>query len=189
MENNQLIAHFSDIYNIRPCHYDCTIGQIKLPWNDQVIDIFTDHNVEIYYRPVVDEICANELSGIHLKGKGFSEQDLEEYIKNVKAYEAHREWVQGEQERVLVEVYKVIKEKVPQNLDIHALDMWRLVYCGEYVLNYDPDKKEFYIDKYKPGQPIDRMYWWWNKDEEFTSIQSSNQEEIISQFVNLILNN
>ena len=32
-------AYFKDIYDKRPVHYDCTVGKIKLPWNDDVIDI------------------------------------------------------------------------------------------------------------------------------------------------------
>lgn len=186
MEDNQLIANFSDIYNVRPFHYECTIGQIKLPWNNQVIDIFANYNVETYYRPVVDGVYADEGSGIWLAGKGFSEQDLLDYLKKVEEYKAHQEWVHNEIERVLSEVYKIIKENVSQTLDIHALEKWNLVYCDEYVLSYNPDKKEFYINKYNSNQPIDKMYYWWNKDKEFTSIESSDQEEIIHQFIALI---
>lgn len=186
MEDNQLIAHFSDIYNVRPFHYECTIGQIKLPWNKQVIDIFTNHDVETYYRPVVDGVYAEEGYGIWLTGKGFSEQDLSDYLKKVEEYKAHQECVHDEIVRVLSEVYEVIKEKVPQALDVHALEEQYLVYCDEYALSYSPDKKEFYINKYNSNQPIDKMYYWWNKDKEFISIESSNQEEIISQFITLI---
>ena len=187
MEDNQLIAYFKDIYNIRPFCYECTIGQIKLPWNNQVIDIFTNYNVKPYYRPVVDGVYAEDGSGIWLTGNGFSEQDLAEYLKKVEAYKAHQEWKHNEIERVLSEVYEVIKEKVPQNSDIHALEEWYLVYCGEYALSYSPDKKEFYIKKYNSNQPIDKIYYWWNKDKEFTPIISSDREEIISQFINLII--
>lgn len=186
MKDNQLIARFSDIFNNKPFHYECTIGQIKLPWNNQVIDIFANYDVRTHYRPVVDNIYADENSGIWLEGEGFTEQDLAEYLKKVEAYKAHQEWAKSEKERVLSEVYESIKEKVPQNLDIHALEEWYLVYCGEYALNYIPDTKEFYINKYNANQPIDKIYWWWNKDKEFTPIKSSDREEIISQFISLI---
>lgn len=186
MEDNQLIARYSNIFNTKPFHYDCTIGQIKLPWNNQVIDIFTNYDVRTHYRPVVDGIYADENSGIGLEGDGFTEQDLVEYLKKVKAYKAHQEWVQSEKERVLSEVYEVIKEKVPQNSDIHALEEWYFVYCGVYALGYIPDTKEFYINKYTANQPIDKIYWWWNKDKEFTPIQSFDRDEIISQFISLI---
>ena len=186
MEDNKLIARYSDIFNVRPFHYECTIGQIKLPWNNQVIDIFVDHNVETCYRPVVDKVYAEEGSGIYLTGDGFSESNLAEYLKKVEEYKAHQEWAKSEKERILSEVYETIKEKVPQNSDIHALEAWNYVYCGEYALGYIPDTKEFFINKYNSNQPIDKMYYWWNKNKEFTSIKYSDQEEIISQIVTLI---
>ncbi len=114
-------------------------------------------------------------------------QDLTEYLKKVEENKAHQKWELNEKKRVLTEVYEIIKEKVPQTLDIGALEKWYLVYCGNYTLEYNPDKKEFCIRKYHSNQPVGKVYLWQNVAEDFTPIISSDREEIISQFINIIV--
>ncbi len=182
------IAYFRDIYNIRPWHYDCVLGQIKLPWNRQVVDIFINYNVKNCYRPVIDGLYAEEGSGIYLCGDSFSEQDLTEYIERIQKYKQYTEQIQNEKRHVLLEVYNLIQEKTHPSLlpFIKVLDGWILIYFGEYALEYDPETKIFSINKYYVKEPIERRYWWWNKDKDFTAIESASKEEISSRFVTIV---
>ena len=183
-----LVAYFRDIYNIRPVHYDCTLGQIRLPWNGQVCDIFINHDFEDSYRPVLDGLYAEETSGIRLYGDSFSEQDLTDYLKKVREYNAQTEWIRVEKRRVLSEIYDLIQENVHPSLmpAIKALDEWLLIYSGVYALGYDPETKMFSINKYYAKEPFERRYWWWNKDKGFETIKSANKEEIAAKFITVV---
>lgn len=182
-------VYFKDIYNKRPVHYDCTIGTIKLAWDNTEIDIFSDSNgPEYHYRPVIDGEYAKETWEIYLSGEFFTKEDLDEYIKKVKNYKEELERNHREQEKVLTEIKTIIDSKVNSNIKdrIYCLYYWYYVFSNSYTLGYDPIDKIFEINKFHPNQPIDRRFYFWNHDDEFKTIKSDNRDEIIDKFIELV---
>ena len=182
-------AFFKDMYGERPFHYDCVLGKIELPWNGKVIDIFRDTNgPEPRYRPVVDGIYAQETYHISLSGDSFTEEDLNGYLKRVKDRETEIKRQQNEEERVLTEAMNIISSKVdPEFFEkLYCLEYWYYIHSEAHVLGYDVEKSMYYIAKFHPNQPIDRRFYFWNRDKDFEMIKSSDRDEIVDKFIELV---
>ena len=187
MENKT--AYFKDIFAIKPFHYDCTLGKLVLPWNNQVIDIFKDDNgPQPVYRPVVDGVYAEESSYIYMEGESFTKNDLDEYLHRVQEYNKQKKLAQQKRAFMLYEVSGVIKKKLQSSMIplVKVLDGWALVHSGSYAILYDTNTNKYQILRFNSEEPIERRYYWWNRDESFEPITSEDRNEIADEFVKLV---
>lgn len=186
MDNNK--AYFKDIFDKKSRDRDSDIGKIKLPWNNQIIDIIIQHDVVTYYRPIIDHIAADITSRIGLEGDYFTQQDLDDYIEKVEEYSIHEQWYYNTKKIILMDLYKELTLILPEELlkHIKCYDYWNYIYSDIYTLNYNPDKQRYSIQKFNIKQPIDRRFYYWNTDKTFDIQYYDNRKDARNKFIQLI---
>lgn len=186
---SELKAYFKDIYDKKPFCYERIIGKIKLPWNDEVLDIFICAGPITVYIPVVDGLYDDAIWFGEDKYNGFTEEDLNKYVERIKNKKRQDEIDQQERIKSLEEATQMLKAVAPKEVldKIHFMEAgWYIIFSETYELRYVAKMHHYAISKYKIEQPYEKRFYWWNVDKSFESITAEDTATAINKFIELV---
>ena len=186
---SEIKAYFKDIYDKKPFCYERTIGKIKLPWNDEVLDIFTDAGPITVYIPVVDGLYDDDIWFGADRYDGFTEEDFNKYVERLKNKKRQDELYHQERIKNLEEATQMIKAVAPKDVldKLHFMEAgWYTIFSETYDLRYVAKMHQYEICKYNIEQPYEKRFYWWNVDKSFEKVTAEDTATAIDKFIELV---
>jgi len=179
-------VYFKNIKNKKTVHFECTIGQFVLPWNKETIQCYCDTNSPVpQYYPVVPEPF-HYTSGVYLPDicseRGyFTKNELKDYYQRCEEkYQENKKKLEIEKNE-MKNVYDKILSLHPDIIPLITYENY-FIECRHYEIVYNKGKYE--ILKFKNDDLTLRFYW--NVDTTFEKITSTDMDDIVKQYYNII---
>lgn len=181
-------VYFKNLKDVHPVHYDCVMGTLILPWNNQTISCYLDTNGTYpMYRPDVPapyhSAMFAHLPQICVERGYFTKKELTEYYEESEKEYQEEEYEDNLRQNKIEEIYTKLQELDSEIANSCTHTIYKIA-KGLYELTYR--NNNYIIHKYLDDNPHKRYFW--NMDESFETIESDDFEYIFSKFYELIKN-